>query len=514
MSSQLSRQTKVVVLSLDGFIFNLDKFRYNYYKNACKEEGLTISKEEFHNELSSMHTMYKNLPLADIYEPFLFNTTVESELFQYLQSKGLEERKGVQEVISYFHQKDIAVVAFTTHKTKDAKAYLKLAQLDSQIDYIVGSNQSYLPLPSTQSLETVAQNFDVNYNQVLVVSTFYQLNLAASKLLMPVIFFEDLIPATSSEKETSTKIISDPLEIIQFLMIDSYDETNMYSSILGFNKNMNAQELLQKKEALEKSFEDDEEIIPLVEQTYSYHLNELLAEHRNITKDTSRNAKRFTFNDDVEHLPIQEDEEIIEEENEILEVVEEPKEETPIVDSVQTLEIEKDPYQEQLDTELKSLLSQINKSNAKRSEIKDNNDISIEKYEEDTEEENNSHISVFTVLSEIIYILSLSLLILLLGLIGYTALVHLFNNNGFFQFIAKPFIFYINFIQGFFEIVLNALHTLIKTIPDYATYHNHNTYVSPTGVEFLNIFIFNSLVIAIVKIVNHFIKRGSDNEVF
>ena len=93
-------------------------------------------------------------------------------------------------------------------------------------------------------LETITNHFHVHTVETLVISSFMSLNYAANELNMNIIYCEDLIPAGKLEMETSYKICKNLFEVLNTLLFDQYEESEMYSSILGMNADMSLDCLL------------------------------------------------------------------------------------------------------------------------------------------------------------------------------------------------------------------------------------------------------------------------------
>ena len=96
------------------------------------------------------------------------------------------------------------------------------------------------------------------------------------------------------------------------LLFDQYEESEMYSSILGMNADMSLDELNKVKDRLEQTYCNDHQILDVVNKTYSYYVTQL--NQQNI-KDGSvlfKNAphrKKFQFNDEsqtIQETPPQE----------------------------------------------------------------------------------------------------------------------------------------------------------------------------------------------------------------
>ena len=275
MYRQSINSIKVVIIPLDGVIFDLNRFRYNYYHHLCDNKNIPISKKDFYPHLSNMYDMYKDLPLDGKVDTGPLNAKIERELMQYLDYKGLKPNEGFLELLEYLHQKEIQVAVISTHRTKDAVHYLQAAKIYNKVHFIIGSDTSSMPLPSTQMLETITNHFHVHTVETLVISSFMSLNYAANELNMNIIYCEDLIPAGKLEMETSYKICKNLFEVLNTLLFDQYEESEMYSSILGMNADMSLDELNKVKDRLEQTYCNDHQILDVVNKTYSYYVTQL-----------------------------------------------------------------------------------------------------------------------------------------------------------------------------------------------------------------------------------------------
>ena len=144
MHRQTIQNIKVVILPLDGIIFDLNRYRYNYYKHYCSSKNIILDKKEFYLHLSNMYDMYKGLPLTKDQDAGILNAKIERELSQYLHYKGLEPKEGLLELIEYLHQKNIKIAVISTHRTKDAVEYLNLANIYHKFHFIVKRDGAHL----------------------------------------------------------------------------------------------------------------------------------------------------------------------------------------------------------------------------------------------------------------------------------------------------------------------------------------------------------------------------------
>lgn len=54
-----------------------------------KKKNITVTPEEFYHALGNMYSMYETLPLATTINSQKLNATVEKDLYNYLNMKGL-----------------------------------------------------------------------------------------------------------------------------------------------------------------------------------------------------------------------------------------------------------------------------------------------------------------------------------------------------------------------------------------------------------------------------------------
>lgn len=97
---------KLVILSLDGGLLDLNRLRFNYLKKICKSHDITITKEEFEKSLGNMETMYINLPIANDIVPDDLNKLIEHDLYEYAKLKPNSLiKEGTEDLLQFFKQK-------------------------------------------------------------------------------------------------------------------------------------------------------------------------------------------------------------------------------------------------------------------------------------------------------------------------------------------------------------------------------------------------------------------------
>ena len=512
MYKQSVQNIEVAILSLDGIILNLNRMRYNYYNRLCKEHNIQLNKLEFHQQLSNMYDMYNKLPLHNIYESGVLNAKIERELLQYLEYSGVKVKEGIYELIEYFHQKNIKVAIVSTHHTKNAVEYLKLAQLYNKVHFIIGSDSKCIPLPSNQMLEAIKNHFQVETHHILVISSFYALQKAANMSKMNIIHCDDLVNATLEDKQTCYKCVTNAFEVLNTLLFDKFEEETMYSSILGMDQSMSKYELEETYQNLNKKYADDEDLLNIIDQTYQYHISQI--SHHNI-KDASvikNTSKKFIFNEDEQSI---EDNHIEEHIEKNAEHAHDNESNQKIIDDIIDL-VHEEPVShiKQLnkdeEDELSALLKQIQKKDKKDTpptndfiedltlDLSTDDDDDKESITEDKKEKSDN---IFLVLLfELISAMLSSLTIIFIGIVITVALMHQWGKDGIISLIEKAYGIYYSIVATCFSTVFDTLHSFVDFVPTYSSYINENTLFSSQGVEFLNMFIFNTFIIFIIRL--------------
>ena len=108
------------------------------------------------------------------------------------------------------------------------------------------------------------------------------------------------------------------------------------------------------------------------------------------------------------------------------------------------------------------------------------------------------------------YVLLLSLMILLLGLVVHIALGNMMD-----QPVVKVLhaisLGYIDVVESIFEFIFNGLHSITNVIPDYYTYMNDNTLMTLSALKMIHCYIMNVVIVSIVEVIKYSIlsKKSS-----
>ena len=447
-------ELKLAIIELDGCIFPLNRLRYNFYKNLCKKKNITVTADEFYHALGNMYTMYETLPLAATLNSNKLNSSVEKYLYNYLSMKGLSPKDGVIELFEYFHQNNIPIAVVSTHKTKSAINYLELGSLYRKVDYVIGCDTDITPLPSEELLAYIDKRFQVTPKDTLVITSMNGILHSANNIGMNTIYLNDLF--------------------------GRYEDYKIFEPLLGMDKEMSVAKLKSLFANLQEVYKDDPDLLKIIKSTYISKLSEL----------TRERPRRFTFNDeDLAELEKEEVEEpAVEEEKEEPTALSLNAQDTAALNDViaKVMEAENNPPKEE-----------------EKEEIKEEPVV-----EEPKKKPDHHIINTFINIS---YILLLSLMILLLGLVVHIALGNMMDHPVV-KVLHTISLAYIGVAETIFKTIFNGLHSLTNAVPDYYTYMNNNQVMTVSALKMIHCYILNVVVVTISEIIKYYtLKKKSSN---
>ncbi|WP_295290530.1 HAD hydrolase-like protein [uncultured Catenibacterium sp.] len=470
-------ELKLAIIELDGCIFPLNRLRYNFYKNICKKRNITVTADEFYHALGNMYSMYETLPLATTLNSQKLNTTVEKDLYNYLSMKGLSPKDGVIELFEYFRQNNIPIAVVSTHKTKTAINYLELGSLYRKVDYVIGCDTDITPLPSEELLAYIDKRFQVTPKDTLVITSMNGILHSANKIGMNTIYLNDLVEAGDDEISCSYQVANSMYEALNDILFGRYEDYKIFEPLLGMDKEMSVAKLKALFANLQEVYKDDPDLLKIIKSTYISKLSEL----------TRERPRRFTFNDeDLAELEKEESEPVVEEE----------KEEEPTALSLNAHDT----------AALNDVIAKVMEAekNPPKEEEEDKEDPVVE---EPKKKPDHHIINTFINIS---YVLLLSLMILLLGLVVHIALGNMMDQPVV-QVLHSISLGYVEIAETIFRVIIDGLHSITNAVPDYYTYMNDNTVMTLSALKMVHCYVLNVVVVTLIETIKYFTlkKKGS-----
>lgn len=484
---------KVVILSLDGGLLDLNRLRFNYFKRICKQYNYVLEKNEFEKSLGNMKTMYNHFPITKDINPNKINEVIEHDLFEYAKLKsGILKKEGTDELLHFFKQKDIKIAVISTHKTKTAIQYLQLTRLFNKIDFIIGGDSDTTPLPDPALLNTTLEQLGCRSNEAIVIANFPSLLNAANKIQTNVIYLDDLCPADHTIAPCVFKTAKNNLEIINIFLFARYDSMEIYSPLLGMSKDMSIEALNETYAHLLKEYKNDEQLIELVRNTYQYFLREIT------NKNNMDNT--FIFEENLVEANEKIDETKIMEKESIANIIDKLKE-TP-----QTKEELIEPTVPFKD-EFSKTKTAINYDAKRLNELMDiinGTTPSDEKINPIVENDNKSdkNCNFFVHFLDFIYTTLVIGLVSFISMVGYVGFADFFNSTGIFaNIINKITNFYLTFVFTTYQFIFDSFHQIMNFIPSYANLIMGNDIFSTLAIKLILCIIFNLFIVYLFKLI-------------
>lgn len=468
-------ELKLAIIELDGCIFPLNRLRYNFYKNICKKKNITVTADEFYHALGNMYSMYETLPLASTLNSEKLNASVEKDLYNYLSMKGLSPKDGVIELFEYFRQNNIPIAIVSTHKTRTAINYLELGSLYRKVDYVIGCDTDITPLPSEELLAYIDKRFQVTPKDTLVITSMNGILHSANKIGMNTIYLNDLVEAGDDEISCSYQVANSMYEALNDILFGRYEDYKIFEPLLGMDKEMSVAKLKALFANLQEVYKDDPDLLKIIKSTYISKLSEL----------TRERPRRFTFNDeDLAELEKEESEPAAIEKEEPTALSLNAQDTAALNDVIaKVMEAEKNPPKEEEEEKEEPVV------------------------EEPKKKPDHHIINTFINIS---YVLLLSLMILLLGLVVHIALGNMMDQPVV-QVLHSISLGYVEIAETIFRVIIDGLHSITNVVPDYYTYMNENTVMTLSALKMVHCYVLNVVVVTLIETIKYFTlkKKGS-----
>ncbi len=270
---QSLQNIKVVVLTLDGGLLDLNHLRYFYLKKQGKLHNENISIEQFDSHIGNYLNMYDFLGFD--FDP----EKMEQNLFEYVKYTPGVVKSGVEELLKFLNTKGIRVAVYTTYKAKRAIQYLQLFKLEQYVDYVIGGDSECQVLPNNEIIDLIISKFNIKNDELLVAANFKSMVTAANLSYTNVIYLTDLVEPTITIERMVYRLVRNCFEIINLFLFDRFDDVTMFGEALNFSDNMDETELEKTYVSLIKQYSDDPELLRLVRKAYFYYLGELQNRH-------------------------------------------------------------------------------------------------------------------------------------------------------------------------------------------------------------------------------------------
>lgn len=491
---------KLVILSLDGGLLDLNRLRFNYLKKICKSHNIPITKEEFEKSLGNMETMYINLPIANDIVPDDLNKLIEHDLYEYAKLKPDSLiKEGTADLLQFFKQKNIKIAVISTHKIKRAIQYLQLTRLYNHIDFIIGGDNNNLPLPDPSVLTITLEQLGVAPNNALVIANYPSLLYAANRKFMNVIYLNDLCQATNSIISNAFKIAKNNLDVINIMLFARYDTMDMYSPLLGMSSDMPLPALKQTYKRLLKEYENDEQLLDLVNNTYQYFSNEILK------KDSLKMSSSNFDEDDKDTKKI----DISADKKTTSKTISDEAKSEELVDhfefnDVPEKKVHKKTAIKDNPEHINELMDIINGHPKPPVETEtDNNEIKAIKQEK-------RFVDYFL---HFLYILTVVALVSFIGLLIFVAFQDFINGPSIIASVIKKIIdIYVNIVLSIYTFIFNGLHPIFNFIPDYNHLIMGNDFLSSLAIKLILFIIFNLIVVYIFKFGLSLLNEAGDED--
>ncbi|MGX8680321.1 MAG: hypothetical protein ACSW8B_02925, partial [bacterium] len=259
-----------------------------------------------------------------------------------------------------------------------------------------------------------------------------------------------------------------------------YEDVEKFDEMFGMSEGMTQDELKRVYDRLCQTYQDDAHMLDIINRTYEYHLSKL--------EEASSSLE------DADNEPVEFVEEIVEDESSV--------EEEKTAEDEASIEEVKEYVEETKDEEpeKKSLISSLVADEEEADEMKKDDKKDQKK------KRRNPFLLLLDFIIGVIYVLVLSALVILIGIIVYVAFMDYFK-SGQPAWLINAYNIYSNFCNTVMKFIIDFLHQFISVIPAYDTYLQSSNIFSVSGAHIFNIYVIDTLIIGIFEIIISLFSR-------
>ena len=205
---------------MDGLLLDTEKIYYESALACSERKGYGVSEDLILSSMGLNMAATRELFMTKMGPDFPFDRFFEDvEVLhkEYLQTKGIQKKKGVDELFVYLDEKGIRKsVATSTYKDR-ADMFMELAGISGLFDHIVYGNDLKESKPHPHIYLKAIKAFDFDKDEILAFEDSNNGILSAYNAGLKVVHIPDLAKISKEAKEKSFIILEDLSQAIKLI---------------------------------------------------------------------------------------------------------------------------------------------------------------------------------------------------------------------------------------------------------------------------------------------------------
>lgn len=211
---------KAVVFDMDGVLFDTERLCKDCWCETAREHNLAGMEEVFPKCIGTNNNDTIRIVLDFYGEDFpyeAFAKEADGKFHDYLYTKGVPEKPGIREILSFLKQKGYLIGLASSSKRASIERNLNMAGILDYFDNITSGDMVEHSKPNPEIYEIACRELGVEPAEAYAIEDSYNGIRSAYAAGMKAIMVPDLIAPDAEMQEKAITIQNSLFEVITYL---------------------------------------------------------------------------------------------------------------------------------------------------------------------------------------------------------------------------------------------------------------------------------------------------------
>lgn len=259
-------QYKVLVITMDDLIFNLNQLRYDFSVLLYPKTFNQFNYQEYTKRLGTIKMMYSFIEPSMI--PSI-NQKIENYIYDNKNLHNIKIKESADAFISLAKSRGLKIVIMTTHDATHAKQILAYRKLNQDVDQVISISDLCGDSVSIKMFHALANLYHVQMDEILTISSIASIFKCIQFSTMDSVFIPDDKNSYFDYHLNPTIVMTSLFDVLQYALFGKYSSIDLFKDFLGYDDNMDEKQKMSRYNYLKMKYENQPDILPIVDEVFS-----------------------------------------------------------------------------------------------------------------------------------------------------------------------------------------------------------------------------------------------------